>query len=136
MIKLRFLICAYVLVAVIAVGCGGDSRAGDVASSVERPAVSEIASPAIRKVIESAVLQTKTTTGYTQEYFVIPYPNGDVPIETGACTDVVIRSFRSAGVDLQKEVHQDMSANFASYPKKWGLAKTDTNIDHRRVPNL
>jgi hypothetical protein len=63
----------------------------------------------VRSLIESAVRQTKTTTGYTQNYFVIPYPNGDVPEETGACTDVVIRSFRAAGVDLQKEVHEDIA---------------------------
>ena len=104
--------------------------------STEKPPVAEIESPVIKAVLESAVEQTKITTGYTQNYYVIPYPNGDVPAETGACTDVVIRAFRKAGVDLQKEVHDDMSANFAVYPKKWGLQKTDTNIDHRRVPNL
>lgn len=104
--------------------------------SVEQPKTAEIASPEIRKLLESANEQTKVTTGYTQEYFVIPYPNGDVPSETGACTDVVIRAFRNAGIDLQKEVHEDMAKNFALYPKKWGLAKPDTNIDHRRVPNL
>jgi uncharacterized protein YijF (DUF1287 family) len=90
----------------------------------------------VRSILESAVRQTKTTTGYTQEYFVIPYPNGDVPEETGACTDVVIRSLRAAGVDLQKEVHEDMALHFSAYPQKWGLTKTDANIDHRRVPNL
>lgn len=58
------------------------------------------------------------------------------PPETGACTDVIVRSFRAAGVDLQKMVHEDMSANFSAYPTKWGLDKPDTNIDHRRVPNL
>lgn len=66
----------------------------------------------------------------------MPYPGGDMPADTGACTDVVIRAFRNAGVDLQKEVHEDMAANFSAYPQKWGLNQTDTNIDHRRVPNL
>ncbi len=66
----------------------------------------------------------------------IPYPNGDVPSETGACTDVIIRAFRKVGIDLQKEVHEDMTANFALYPTKWGLSEPDTNIDHRRVLNL
>jgi uncharacterized protein len=102
----------------------------------EKPPVAEIESPVIRALLESALEQTKITKGYTQDYFVMPYPNGDVPAETGACTDVVIRAFRKAGVDLQKEVHEDMSTNFAVYPKKWNLPKTDTNIDHRRVPNL
>ncbi|REJ75746.1 MAG: DUF1287 domain-containing protein [Acidobacteria bacterium] len=90
----------------------------------------------IRLIIESAKQQTKITTGYTQKYFAIDYPGGDVPKETGACTDVVIRAFRNAGVDLQKAVHEDMKVNFRSYPQKWGLSSTDTNIDHRRVPNL
>ena len=102
----------------------------------ERPPINEILSEPIRKVFENAHQQLQTTPGYSQEYFVISYPGGDVPTGTGACTDVVIRAFRAAGVDLQKEVHEDMAANFNLYPRKWGLAKTDTNIDHRRVPNL
>lgn len=104
--------------------------------STEKPPVAEIESPAVKALLESALEQTKVTKGYTQDYYVIPYPNGDVPAETGACTDVIIRAFRKAGVDLQKEVHEDISANFALYPQKWGLPKPDTNIDHRRVPNL
>jgi uncharacterized protein YijF (DUF1287 family) len=104
--------------------------------SSEKPPVAEIESPAIKAVLESALEQTKITKNYTQNYYVIPYPNGDVPAETGACTDVIIRAFRKAGVDLQKEVHEDMLANFSAYPQKWNLPKTDTNIDHRRVPNL
>lgn len=115
-------------------GCGSKRIA--TIRAVEKPPIIEIAPGPIRSVIESAVAQTRTTTSYTQEYFDIAYPNGDVPSETGACSDVVIRSFRAAGVDLQKEVHEDMAANFSLYPQKWGLSKTDTNIDHRRVPNL
>lgn len=87
-------------------------------------------------MLESAVEQTALTKNYDPAYTVLPYPNGDVPIEKGVCTDVVIRAFRKAGVDLQKEVHEDMQPNFAAYPKKWGLKSPDTNIDHRRVPNL
>lgn len=73
---------------------------------------------------------------YTPDYVAIKYPNGDVPAKTGVCTDVVIRAYRKLGIDLQREVHEDMKANFSKYPKTWGLTKTDTNIDHRRVPNL
>ena len=73
---------------------------------------------------------------YTPEYVGINYPNGDVPPKTGVCTDVVIRAYRNLSIDLQKEVHEDMKANFSSYPKIWGLKTTDKNIDHRRVPNL
>jgi len=75
---------------------------------------------------------------YTSNYVALQYPNGDVPAKTGVCTDVVIRAYRKLGIDLQKEVHEDLKANFSLYPnlKKWGLKKPDTNIDHRRVPNL
>lgn len=73
---------------------------------------------------------------YDPSYFSIKYPNGDVPEGTGVCTDVVIRTYRKMGIDLQKEVHEDMKQNFNAYPKTWGLKRTDTNIDHRRVPNL
>ena len=75
---------------------------------------------------------------YMPDYVGIKYPNGDVPAKTGVCTDVVIRAYRKLGIDLQKEVHEDLKANFTLYPnlKKWGLKTTDKNIDHRRVPNL
>lgn len=90
----------------------------------------------IKKLLESAVEQTTVTKSYDPAYVVIPYPNGDVAMEKGVCTDVVIRAFRKAGIDLQREVHEDMKANFAVYPKKWSLKSPDSNIDHRRVPNL
>ncbi len=105
-------------------------------SAKEKPKLAEIDSAEISKLLESAVEQTSVTKNYDPAYVVLPYPMGDVPIEKGVCTDVVIRAFRKAGVDLQKEVHEDMAGNFAVYPKKWNLPKPDTNIDHRRVPNL
>jgi uncharacterized protein YijF (DUF1287 family) len=133
-----FPLLLFVLLALFYVSCESADNAdrGLSAPTVEKPAAAEITSEPIRKIVESALLQTRTTTGYTQQYFVIPYPNGDVPESTGACTDVVIRAFRNAGVDLQEAVHKDMASNFGAYPRKWGLSKTDTNIDHRRVPNL
>ncbi len=73
---------------------------------------------------------------YDPTYRSIDYPMGDVPSGTGVCTDVVIRAYRKMGVDLQQLVHQDMRAHFSVYPDRWGLKKPDTNIDHRRVPNL
>jgi hypothetical protein len=91
---------------------------------------------AVKKMLESAKKQTTLTKTYDPAYVVLDYPNGDIAIEKGVCTDVVIRALRAAGVDLQKEVHEDMAANFAEYPQKWGLKKADPNIDHRRVPNL
>lgn len=93
-------------------------------------------SPTVRKLIDAAIGQTEITRYYDPAYVKIPYPGGDVPLERGVCTDVVIRAFRKVGVDLQKAVHEDMAANFSAYPNKWGLNRPDTNIDHRRVPNL
>jgi uncharacterized protein len=104
--------------------------------TVAKPTLNSIEKESIKKLLESAVEQTKITKTYDPAYVVLPYPNGDVPMEKGVCTDVVIRAFRKAGVDLQKEVHEDMKVNFSVYPKKWGLKKADSNIDHRRVPNL
>lgn len=89
-----------------------------------------------RNLVTAAVEQTTKNVVYDPSYFQIDYPNGDVPSDRGVCTDVIIRAYRSVGVDLQKEVHEDMVKNFDLYPKKWEMTETDTNIDHRRVPNL
>lgn len=68
----------------------------------------------------------------------IAYPGGDVSPGKGVCSDVVIRSYRKVGIDLQQEVHENIKKNFSRYParKLWGQRRPDTNIDHRRVPNL
>lgn len=84
----------------------------------------------------AALAQTRTAVTYDGRYRTIPYPNGDVPATIGVCTDVVIRAYRAIGVDLQQRVHEDMARAFARYPKQWGLRRPDSNIDHRRVPNL
>ena len=88
------------------------------------------------KLSDAAIVLTKDKVSYDPSYFSISYPNGDVPKDKGVCTDVVIRAYRKLGIDLQKEVHEDMKKNFSKYPQKWGLKKTDPNIYHRRVPNL
>jgi uncharacterized protein len=100
------------------------------------PIETQVASPKLKQVLQAAMAQTKYTRGYDPAYVAIAYPGGDVPRESGVCTDVVIRAFRAIGVDLQQEVHEDMKRNFAAYPPDWGLSGTDPNIDHRRVPNL
>jgi len=82
------------------------------------------------------VAQAGVTTGYDPSYVKIDYPAGDVANETGVCSDVVVRAFRKAGIDLQKEVHEDMARAWSEYPKKWGAGGPDSNIDHRRVLNL
>lgn len=90
------------------------------------------------ELVRAAIDRTNDQVTYDGSYFSIPYPNGDVPANLGVCTDVVIRSYRKINIDLQKLVHEDMKHNFSDYPSKriWGLSRTDTNIDHRRVPNL
>jgi len=102
------------------------------------PGVSPAHAQFLQKLVAAAVERTHHIVRYDSAYVRIPYPNGDVPPETGVCTDEVIRAYRAVGVDLQKEVHEDMLVNFAAYPnqRRWLLAHTDTNIDHRRVPNL
>lgn len=84
----------------------------------------------------AALERTKHRVRYDPAYVVLDYPGGDVPAETGVCTDVVIRSYRALDLDLQKLVHEDMKSEFSRYPQLWGLNRPDKNIDHRRVPNL
>lgn len=88
------------------------------------------------RLVSAAEEQTAYTQSYDPAYRRIPYPNGDVPRETGVCSDVVIRAYRALGIDLQQRVHEDMKRHFGLYPKTWGLSRPDPNIDHRRVPNL
>jgi uncharacterized protein len=87
-------------------------------------------------LIASANSQIGVTTGYDPSYVRLAFPGGDVDMSTGVCSDVIIRSYRGIGIDLQKQVNTDMRANFSKYPATWGLSKPDPNIDHRRVPNL
>ena len=88
------------------------------------------------KIAGGAQGQIGVTTSYDPSYVKLGYPGGDVPAHTGVCSDVVVRALRSIGIDVQKEVHEDMQKNFSTYPQNWGLKKPDKNIDHRRVPNL
>lgn len=95
------------------------------------------ASAGARRLIAAARRQVGVTLTYDSGYSALAYPLGDVPRERGVCTDVLIRAYRDAlGIDLQREVHGDMAAHFALYPRRWGLKRPDRNIDHRRVPNL
>lgn len=89
-----------------------------------------------QKLVEDARSQIGVTRYYDAAYTKLDYPLGDVPKVKGVCTDVVIRALREQKLDLQQLIHEDMSQNFARYPKKWGLKSTDRNIDHRRVPNI
>lgn len=88
------------------------------------------------KLVAAAQERTTVNVVYDGAYQSIAYPLGDVAADRGVCTDLVIRSYRRLGIDLQQLVHEDMTANFALYPNLWGLRRPDSNIDHRRVPNL
>jgi len=92
----------------------------------------------LKKLAGAAVERAQHVVRYDPAYVRIPYPGGDVSADTGVCTDEVIRTYRAVGIDLQKEVHEDMEQNFSAYPRRWRWlsAHTDSNIDHRRVPNL
>ncbi len=107
-----------------------------VAARADSPAEAPKPHPQATKLIEAAKKQVGVTTSYDPAYVKLDYPGGDVPTDRGVCTDVVIRAFRTLGFDLQKLVHEDMARAFSKYPRQWGLSKPDTNIDHRRVPNL
>lgn len=114
-------ICAALVVSAV---CAGVSRADSTPAHT-------------RKIVEAARAQVGVTLSYDSAYRSLDYPGGDVPSESGVCTDVVIRALRKAmDFDLQKQVHEDMKKNFSLYPRIWGLKGTDRNIDHRRVPNL
>lgn len=99
-------------------------------------AASHAQSAFAKQLSDAAILLTRDKVIYDPSYFSIPYPNGDIPADRGVCTDVIIRAYRKLGIDLQKNVHEDMVKNFKVYPAKWGMKSTDKNIDHRRVPNL
>jgi uncharacterized protein len=87
-------------------------------------------------IAQAALEQVGVTITYTPGYVRLSYPGGDLPAEQGVCADIIIRAFRRIGIDLQKEVHEDMTKNFQAYPSFWNMKTPDSNIDHRRVPNL
>jgi uncharacterized protein len=109
-----------------------------LAPAQQPPAVSPAHQQFLPRLVEAAIERTHVSVRYDLSYVRIPYPNGDVPAETGVCTDEIIRAYRAVGVGLQKEVHEDMLHNFSADPnqRRWLLAHTDTNINPRRVPNL
>lgn len=112
--------------------------AGLVATAQSTPTESAAHRQFLQNLSAAAIERTHHYVRYDSAYVRIPYPGGDVPADTGVCTDEIIRSYRALGIDLQREVHEDMVHNFSAYPRSWRwlLAKPDPNIDHRRVPNL
>ncbi len=130
--------------------CGGKDAAvpgeGLASSSAQDAGSSTVGKAAAEKSVASqskadllvtgAMEQVGKTTEYDSSYVKLGYPGGDVPINRGVCTDVVVRALRKTGVDLQVLIHEDMKKSFESYPNLWGLSRPDPNIDHRRVPNI
>jgi uncharacterized protein YijF (DUF1287 family) len=88
-------------------------------------------------ILAAARRQVGVTLQYDPRYERFGFPGGDVSRDRGVCCDVIVRAYRDAfGLDLQALVNADMHAAFRAYPRTWGLARPDSNIDHRRVPNL
>lgn len=125
---------------VLAASCAAGSLAwGQTRATTPVPSAAagaDAAGQAAQTLIAAARSRVGTGEVYDPAYRSMAYPGGDVPQGTGVCTDVVIRAYRTLGLDLQVLVHEDMKAHFSAYPKIWGLRSTDRNIDHRRVPNL
>ncbi len=89
------------------------------------------------RLVAAARMQIGKTIRYDPRYQPIQYPNGDLPMDRGVCTDVIVRAFRAGlGLDLQMLVHEDMRRDFKKYPSHSGSKSPDKNIDHRRVANL
>lgn len=103
-----------------------------------RPAGTNPREEFLDRLVAAAIERTNHSVRYVSAYVHMDYPGGDVPADTGVCSDEIIRAYRAVGVDLQKEVHEDMVKNWSDYPpkEKWHQAHPDANIDHRRVPNL
>ena len=91
----------------------------------------------LHDLVVAAIERTHHAVTYDPGYVAIAYPGGDVPADSGVCSDEIIRSYRALGIDLQREVHEDIVKDFSAYPMdRWRQARPDRNIDHRRVPNL
>ncbi|HEU4391273.1 MAG TPA: DUF1287 domain-containing protein [Blastocatellia bacterium] len=123
------------LITLLLTGCSPPaSNAG--AQQTPRPRELPTNATPREKIIAAALEQTTYTLSYDPAYVKLDYPGGDIPIDRGVCADVIVRAFRKAGVDLQKDVHEDMKRDFGAYPRIWGARAPDPNIDHRRVANL
>lgn len=123
------LFCLWVLTEVLSAEARTEAPPSSSAAARETDSFAE-------RLVKSAHFRTTQRVRYDPAYVVLDYPGGDVPSDTGVCTDVVVRAYRTLGLDLQKLVHEDMKSAFSAYPKLWGLKRPDKNIDHRRVPNL
>ncbi len=137
------LVVVSIVVALSLGGCSGPVTRADAPPVDTTPPSTTVtiafeheASPEAIALASAAESQVGKTLLYDPAYVDLDYPGGDVALDRGVCTDVIVRAMRELGVDLQVQLNEDMSANFGEYPRKWGLTRPDSNIDHRRVPNL
>ena len=100
------------------------------------PPPSETAAAKRIIVSNAALAEVGITTVYDPSYVKLDYPGGDVPMDRGVCTDVVIRALRQGDVGLPVLGHEDKKKFPDAYPRDWSKSPLDANIDHRRVPNL
>lgn len=127
----------WVCAAIAAVcGCSGEHTASPTDSTPSDTTAAAPARLASPPLVAAARAQIGVTRYYDPAYVQLAYPGGDVPVDRGVCTDVIVRAFRQRGLDLQQALHEDMRRHFSLYPRDWGARTTDRNIDHRRVPNL
>ena len=127
----------YILAIVVLLGCKSKATENaSIAAGTNKFENDTCTNDFYHKISTSALLLTQQLVKYDPTYYSIKYPNGDIPSDRGVCSDVVIRAYRYLGIDLQKEVHEDIAKYFTLYPQKWGMNGPDKNIDHRRVPNL
>jgi len=132
----RVIVVVAILGGIALFACSTPSASVQSVSGTQPTVLDVRSSPGARRLALAAQSQVGKTVIYDAAYVKLKYPAGDVPMDRGVCTDVVVRAFRALGVDLQVEVHKDMAADFKAYPQNWGLPGPDSNIDHRRVPNL
>ena len=145
----RFLIAAFGVLLVAPVACDDARPVVTTAGSARGPATALVPAqiavnrdwknptlPFGLRLSAAAEERATQTVVYDGAYVRIAYPNGDVPADRGVCSDEIVRAYRLLGIDLQRLVHEDMARAFGAYPKRWGLPGPDSNIDHRRVPNL
>lgn len=135
----RLLLVLLIVVVVLLVAATATQRLGlvrnPVLSSPDEIHLIENPQTAAEKIVNGAKMEVLNGVHYDADYVRLSYPNGDVPADQGACTDVIVRALRNADFDLQKLIHDDMERNFSAYPANYGLSRPDSNIDHRRVPN-
>ena len=116
----------YIILLIISFACSDNDKIIELKNGIEKD------------FILAALERTKHNIIYNNNYFNIEYPNGDIPEEFGVCTDVIIRTYRAINIDLQQLIHEDIIEKFNDYPLQniWNQNTADSNIDHRRVPNL